>query len=718
MPTKLQNVQELMKDRISALWKNPEDYVSFLETASRLYKYSFKDQLLIHAQRPDAVACAEYDTWGREDITNRYIKRGSKGIALIKEENGRAKLRYVFDFADTAAKDERSRTPFFWKVTDKNENTVISNLSPTAASISEAVRNKVIELVDRCSNDYLPGLLEEKDNTFLADLDELNIQHRFENLLKTSISYAVLTRCGYDAEAYTDLENLRGLYEFNSIRAMTVLGDAVSSISEQILRNIEQTLKTERSKNYEQHITENNDRERDTIPPGRSDGNLSAGIDTGSSEGDRQIRTSQENISEREEELGISDNADRGNAELPSGGDRRNSSEAPRPDAPEDDAGSRSDGRTESERSDGLGWNSEQPESSNRGTDSERTDLHLKENNEPEAVSDDNSDAAFSVLEEAKSRINEYSEKEFGDEADFSDLSHVPLAFTTDEDNYLSIEVYADLLDYKIVTRYDDKTVSEEKYDSLREMLGTLGNLEFDELVALSDEEKTPISEDKLTEREMLDIVGMYRYIGTSKQEVLEHFLENDDAAERAAYLKSIYNDEYTEFSVGSTRYGYKAQDEGLLIYKGNFLSSDDKQTISWNRVQELTAKLIDDHEFLDIVDTFDIEPEIEGNSGYDEPQQLSLFGDVDVPDIPTDNYSSETAISQDMIDYVLTGGSNEPKSLERIVAQFQKNKGIESNAAFLGKEFGTDGRGFEYESHDGLKRQKSQYGTIKKVLP
>ena len=95
MATKLQNVQEMMKDHISALWKNPEDYVSFLETASRLYKYSFKDQILIHAQRSDAVACAEYDTWGREDITNRYVKRGSKGIALIKEENGQAKLRYT-----------------------------------------------------------------------------------------------------------------------------------------------------------------------------------------------------------------------------------------------------------------------------------------------------------------------------------------------------------------------------------------------------------------------------------------------------------------------------------------------------------------------------------------------------------------------------------------------------------------------------------------------
>ena len=505
MATKLQNVQEMMKDHISALWKNPEDYVSFLETASRLYKYSFKDQILIHAQRSDAVACAEYDTWGREDITNRYVKRGSKGIALIKEENGQAKLRYVFDFADTAAKDERSRTPFFWKVTDKNENAVINGLSPTAVSISEAVQDKVTKLVDLCSADYLQGLLEEKDNTFLAELDDFNIQHRFENLLKTSVSYAVLTRCGYDAEAYIDLDNFRGLYEFNSIRAMTVLGDAVSSISEQILRNIELTLKTERSKNYEQQITENDDRERDTVPSERSDGNLSAGIDAGRSEGDRQVRASQENISEREEDLGISGNADRGNSELTSSGDRRNSTETSRLDAPEDDAGSRSNGRIKSERSDGLGGNSEQPESINRGTDSERTDLHLKENNEPEAVSEDNSDAAFFVTDDA----------------------------------------------------------------------------------------------------------------------------------------------------------------------------------------------------------TFDIEPEIEGNSGYDEPQQLSLFSDVDVPDIPTDNYSSETAISQDMIDYVLTGGSNEPNSLERIVAQFQKNKGIESDAAFLSNEFGTDGRGFEYESPDGLKKTK-----------
>ena len=715
MPAKLQNVQKLLKERISALWKDIYEYTSFLETASRLYKYSFKDQILIHAQRPDAVACAEYDTWGREDITNRYIKRGSKGIALISEDNGKAKLRYVFDFADTVAKDERSRTPFFWKVTDRNEESVIRQLSSTAESLGRAVKDKANELVKLRSAEFLPGILEERDNTFLNGLDDLNIQYRFEMLLKASVSYAVLTRCGYDAEAFINLEDLRGIYEFNSIRAMTVLGDAVSSISEQILRNIEQTLKVERSRNYEQSITENHDRERDTVPSGRSNTDLSAGYDDGRTERDRQVRTSQENLSEGEEELGVSGNADRGYSELSSGGNRRNSAEETRPDAPEDDERSRGYGGAESERSDSMGWISEQPESVDRGTAPERTDLHLTDNTEHEAVSEDNSDTAFSVLEEAKSRISEYIDKEFGNEADFSDLSNVSLAFTTDEDSFTPIEVYADLVEYRIVTLYDDKIVSEKKYDSLEDMLGPLGNLEFDELVALSDEEKTFILEeagsvipaDLFTEQEMLGIIRKYDHIRTSKQAVLEFFLENDDAAERADYLKSIYNDDYTEFSVGSERYGYKTQDEGLLIYKGSFLSSDQKQTISWSRVQELTAKLIDEHEFLDISDTFDIEPDIEETGGYDEPQQLSLFSDMDIPEIPTDNYSSETAISQDMIDYVLRAGSIKPHSLERVVSQFQKNKGIESNSAFLSKEFGTNGCGFEYDSPDGLKKTK-----------
>ena len=113
MQTKLQTTQEMLQGQVERLWNSTEEYRSFLRTSSRLYKYGFKDQALIHAQRPDATAVAEFDTWSKENLMNRFIRRGSKGIALLTEDKGRTKLRYVFDYADTGARDERSKEPFF-----------------------------------------------------------------------------------------------------------------------------------------------------------------------------------------------------------------------------------------------------------------------------------------------------------------------------------------------------------------------------------------------------------------------------------------------------------------------------------------------------------------------------------------------------------------------------------------------------------------------------
>lgn len=471
MPTKLQTVEEQLRERTEKLWKEPEEYISLLETASRLYKYSFKDQILIHAQRPDAVACAEYDTWGREDITNRYVKRGSKGIALLKEENGRIRLRYVFDFKDTAAKDARSKEPFFWKITDRNENAVIKALSPDDSYLDTAVRNKVAELVSTQSENYLPAIRSEMDNTFLADLDDLNVRIRFENLLRASVSYMVLTRCGYDAEAMVDLEDFRGIYEFNSITAMTVLGDAVSTLSEQILRSIELTLKIERSKENEQNITENNNRERNSVQTGRENRDLSSGIGDEGAEGYREVRTSQENVSEGKEELAVSGDDDRRNSERTSGRDRQHSTSENGQNGLSDGKADGIDRGTESERPDGMGGNDEQHHKLSGRNDSERTDLRLntEENNIEEAVSEEISDAAFSFLNEAKERINEYCQKEFDGDADFSDLSRISLASTTDDDDSITpIDVYADLIDFKITTYYDEKLASEKNLTVLK----------------------------------------------------------------------------------------------------------------------------------------------------------------------------------------------------------------------------------------------------------
>lgn len=122
---------------ISRLWRDTDYYLDFLKTSARLYKYGFADQVLIHAHRPDAVACAEYDTWSNNGI-NRYIKRGAQGIPLIANvKNGRQSIRYVFDFSDTGARDERSKEPYFWEISPKNQNAVLNTLGTSSDKIAD-----------------------------------------------------------------------------------------------------------------------------------------------------------------------------------------------------------------------------------------------------------------------------------------------------------------------------------------------------------------------------------------------------------------------------------------------------------------------------------------------------------------------------------------------------------------------------------------------------
>lgn len=513
MSTKLQEYQARLNESTERLWKDSNEYMSLLRTSSRLYKYSFKDQVLIHSQRPDAVACAEYDTWGREDITNRYVKRGSKGIALIADDNGKARLRYVFDFSDTAARDERSKTPFFWSITPENENAVLKQLGTNAVTLDTAILEKAREIARNYSGDYLHDLMRETDGTFLDELDEFNVRASFESLLETSIAYTVLTRCGYEAEMYIEPDDFRGIHEFNSIEAISILGNATSDLSEQILRSIERTLKIERSKENDRSITENNDRERNSVHSGREDADLSSRLGTSAAEGNREIRTDEKNLPDEQQERDLSGNAPERNAQQPLGGDRRNSEPQALGNSPENGERSGSDRGTESDRPDGLGGNDEHSESSGRGNDNQRTDLQLNEN---EAVSEMNSDTAFSM--------------------------------------------------------------SEEK---------------------------------------VLAVINHYDEMNVSKQETLDFFLENEDGTRRADFIKAAYGHRAVEFELDGEIVGYRKHGDGLEMWEG---SPENSAKFSWDVVQELTASLIDRHEFIDLPDFFDIEPEIEEIGGYDEP--------------------------------------------------------------------------------------------------
>ena len=486
MQTKLQLTQEILQKQIEGLWKSTDEYRSFLKTSSRLYKYSFKDQALIHAQRPDAVACAEFDTWSKENLMNRYIKRGSKGIALLTENNGYAKLRYVFDYIDTGARDERSKEPFLWQITDKNEQAVISSLGVKAASAMDAVLEKASQAVREYSDNYMSDLLGSVQDTFLEDLDEYNISAEFERLLEASIAYTVLERCGYDAESIIDEDDFSKLYEFNSLEAMSVLGTAVSDLSEQILRNIERTVKVERSKENERNndITRNDDGKRDNIPSGRENRDISSGLGAAGTEAYRQVRSDAARLPEEAPESDISGDAPERDTERTPVGDRRDSEFPFERDDAETGAVSRSDGAAESREPNEMGGLDEHAESTGGRSDNQRTDIQL--NNENEAVPEVS--GAASSLDKALELINEYTEREFGSKAEYIDLSHIDLAFTTDEITDEPISAFVNLAEYSFIKMYGGKIIEETKFDSIEDMYPFLGNLDFDELVAIDNE--------------------------------------------------------------------------------------------------------------------------------------------------------------------------------------------------------------------------------------
>ena len=262
--TKLDQFTELARQSSQSLWQDKEYYLSFLRTAAQMYKYEFQDQLLIHAQNPNATACAEYDFWNDENKMNRFIKRGSKGIALLDRSGERPRLRYVYDVAQTGRRDERSKDPYLWEATENNRQMIIDVLGSNAEHLDTAILEKAHELAQEHADDYTDMLYNGyAENTFLEELDELNTRTDFAEVLENSIAYAMLSRCGYDPDLYFDDYDFSKLYEFNSISAMSILGTAVSDITEVALRSIERVIKAERSiENERSSITQDNDGER------------------------------------------------------------------------------------------------------------------------------------------------------------------------------------------------------------------------------------------------------------------------------------------------------------------------------------------------------------------------------------------------------------------------------------------------------------------------
>lgn len=245
MASKLQNICALSNEVGKSL-SDYEKWTSFLKSAAWQYKYPFQDQILIYAQRPDATACASIDIWNKQ--LKSWINRGAKGIALLREGDRGQYLDYVFDISDTHSNNAPVR---LWQYNSRFDGAIIETLEnsfgelKSKSSITDAVISAAKNAVEDSKADYLSELKYAKENSFLDGLDELNIDVEFQQTTETSIAYTVLQRLGINADEVFEREDFPHIMNFNTIPALSVLGNAVSSISEETLRNISETIRAE-----------------------------------------------------------------------------------------------------------------------------------------------------------------------------------------------------------------------------------------------------------------------------------------------------------------------------------------------------------------------------------------------------------------------------------------------------------------------------------------
>ena len=375
MATKLQLITELSQRTAHSVTRNPADWTSFLKTAAWNYKYPFQDQLLIYAQRPDATACAPIEIWNRK--FGRWVNRGAKGIALIDDSGSRLNLRHVFDISDTNSR--YNRPPVLWSMQDRYAEAVTETLENSfgdlkdKSDISSALVSAAFNAVEDNYADYLSDLMYCRENSFLEELDGLNVEVIFKAALRSSVAYMLLVRCGYPADNFFSFEDFQGVVNFNTIDTVSRLGAAASDISEMLLREIEATVKdlqkTERkqtrtvAKNQGAGHNESRKDERngedgtDLHNAGRLPDSRPGAA--GGRNAHRQVWDVAQNISEKPPErdvrqpdaVGQADGAPRGDRPDGEGTYRKNHGEAPHEQPP---AG-------QSSRPDGLDGTHEQP---------------------------------------------------------------------------------------------------------------------------------------------------------------------------------------------------------------------------------------------------------------------------------------------------------------------------------------------------------------------
>lgn len=360
---RLEDIRGLAEAHASSISSSPRDWMNYLDTAARLYRYPFMDQLLIHAQRPKATACASLELWNEKML--RWVNRGAKGIALLDETMQKTRLRYVFDIQDTH-KVKGGRTPYLWRLQEKQQEELLNHLEEVygleakdTGSLSDALMATAKYMVEENLDEYLDGLTYVTEGTYLEELEEDTIRSEFRSLLTDSIYYTLASRCGLDPLERQEEMDFVHITDYNSLSVLTFIGNATSMACESVLVDIgrfvhrisleemKKDIENSEERNYNKFNTlireskKNNNRIIENEYPQENEGGNEHGTDISSQRGlsvsesdnpgdrgtDREIRNAAEDISEGTQEQPVSEPVTDRETEQPSGRDRENSTE-------------------------------------------------------------------------------------------------------------------------------------------------------------------------------------------------------------------------------------------------------------------------------------------------------------------------------------------------------------------------------------------------------
>ena len=590
----------------------PDQWRAFLASACRNYRLSFDEQLLVYAQRPDATAVLEIERWNRQ--FGRWVNRGANGIAVFDgEHNGKPRLKYYFDISDTHEARFPRPVPL-WTVREEYAPDIIETLENSFGELEhkedlgEALLSAAKNAVEDNMPDYLSELKTLTEGSFLEELDELNLEVEYRRAVQNSIGYMLLVRCGLDPSDYFEDEDFRDVLNFNTPQTLNALGVATGDISQMCLSAISRTvLALQRQPQKENRTFEPQQKnqyavaEQEHAQPERSfeydrdhlhqAGRLQSAEPSaapGGAGSPWEIRIASEEISQGAPQGDVHEPADQREIERTSGGDP---ADRPAPDGGNRGADGESrgrDGGTESQRSDEVGADDEQPAERGGGNGAGGADLQLKD--EPE-------------------------ESAGGEQ----------LPALLDEKQIMAI----------IANKDDDL-----KY---------------------------------------------------KKNQIELFFSVHSDVQERAEYLRSAYQDRYTEIIADGQRLGYKPQENGLLMWEGSYPSRTRESVFSWDIVAQWTAQLIDKKEYFIQTDI----PQLLTQ----ESQQMSLFDfaafqqPAQAEGTAQPSIFPHPALPQQVIDEALCIGANDQNSRLIICAYFKKDK--PDNARFLAEHYGENGAGF-----------------------